>query len=171
LANGIPSTITNEQAFYSSDYDKVTHKHILKICRQRFFGQDSSIGRGKEKVRALTFDKEIVDKVGNTFEVVDKIEILEEPRAHDTIQDEDDTVWGNYNNINAKDIKARVKVGTKGRKLVSTEDKEIGKTGYVTGQVDASTKNHNNPYSSYGTNQLVSQLIYLICSHEETLVH
>ncbi len=83
LAEGIDSTIPNEQAFYSTDYGKVTYKHVLKIYRDRFFGRPSSIGVGRAKERALTFDKDTVEIVGKAFEVIDEIEILTEPRDYD----------------------------------------------------------------------------------------
>lgn len=80
LTDGTPSTIPNEQAFYSTEYGKITHKRILKICRERFSGENDSIGRGEEKERALTFDKEIVEKIGKTFEIISEIKIVE--RTH-----------------------------------------------------------------------------------------
>jgi hypothetical protein len=77
LTGGMPSTNPNEQAFYSTEYGKITHKRVLKICRERFSGENDSIGRGEEKERALTFDKEIVEKVGKTFEIISEIKIVE----------------------------------------------------------------------------------------------
>ena len=78
--DGIPSTTPNEQAFYSTDYSKVTHKRILKICRERLMAEPDSIGTGKEKVRALTFDKDTVEKIGKTFEVISEIKIVQDWR-------------------------------------------------------------------------------------------
>jgi hypothetical protein len=75
--NGVDSTIPNEKAFYSTDYDKVSHRRVLNICKQRFFGDRDYIGTGVDKARALTFDKETVDTAGKTFEVITKIEILD----------------------------------------------------------------------------------------------
>ena len=76
LTDGIPSTKPNEQAFYSDEYGKVTHRQVLKICRNRFLGENDTIGSMRDKTKALTFDKETVDKVGKGFEVIIKIEIL-----------------------------------------------------------------------------------------------
>ena len=76
--DGVPSTNPNEYAFYSTDYGKVTHKRILKICRDRFSAEPASIGTGKDKVRGLTFDKETVEKIGKTFEVISNISIIQE---------------------------------------------------------------------------------------------
>jgi hypothetical protein len=97
-ANGEASTIPNEKAFYSTEYEKVTHKHVLSICKNRFLGEPDSIGRGNEKARALTFDKDTVDRVGKTFEVVDQIEKLEEPQKDDSDPDTEDDgmIWKDY---------------------------------------------------------------------------
>lgn len=67
LTDGISSTTPNEQAFYSTEYGKVSYKHILKTCRERFEGYPDTIRNGDAKVRALTFDEEIVKKIGKTF--------------------------------------------------------------------------------------------------------
>lgn len=77
LTDGIPSTTPNEQAFYSTEYEKVTYKRVLKICRERFEGYNDTIGTGDKKERALTFDAEIVKKVGKTFEVISEIKIVD----------------------------------------------------------------------------------------------
>ena len=55
MVDGIPSTTPNEQAFYSTDYGKITHKRILKICRDRFSGEPDSIGTGNEKMKSINF--------------------------------------------------------------------------------------------------------------------
>src|SRR5215207_9972734 len=92
--DGVVSTIPNEYAFYSTDYGKITHKRILGICRDRFSAERDSIGTGNEKVRALTFDKEMVEKVGKTFEIISEIKILE-PSNNDKEEEENDIVdWG-----------------------------------------------------------------------------
>jgi hypothetical protein len=77
LTDGMPSTNPNEQAFYSTDYGKITYKRVLKICREKFSGENDSTGRGEEKERALTFDKEIIEKVGKTFEIISEIKLVE----------------------------------------------------------------------------------------------
>lgn len=98
LVDGYDPQNPNEQAIYSVDFGKIAHKHILKICRNRLMGENDSIGSGNEKVRALTFDNETVQKVGKTFEVVNKIEILtnksidEESGADDDTQ-QDREIW------------------------------------------------------------------------------
>lgn len=93
MVDGVPSTTANEYAFYSTDYGRITHKHILKICRDRFSAEPDSIGTGKEKVRALTFDKEIVEKVGKTFDIISEIKIVKEP-LEDGEAEEDTDKWG-----------------------------------------------------------------------------
>lgn len=50
-------------------------------------GENDFIGSGNEKIRALTFDKETVQKVGKVFEVVNKIEIL----TNKSVDEESDT--------------------------------------------------------------------------------
>ena len=115
LADGDTQTIPNENAFYSTDFDKVTYKRILGICRQRFFGEPDSIGTGKDKVRALTFDKETVDKVGRTFEVVNEIKILNDREKDEVGEEEDSELWSGCAGSN--------NLGTMGRKSVCTEDK------------------------------------------------
>jgi hypothetical protein len=82
LTDGVSTNNPNEKAFYSTEYSKITHKRILKICRERFSGEPDTIGRGEEKERALTFDKEIVEKVGRTFEIISEIKILEPASNH-----------------------------------------------------------------------------------------
>jgi hypothetical protein len=81
FTDGKDSTIPNEQAFYSADYGKITHRQILKICQNTFRGEPGRIdvsGSSKRiQTRSLTFDKEIISKVGKTFEPITKIEILE----------------------------------------------------------------------------------------------
>jgi hypothetical protein len=77
LTDGTPSTTPNEQALYSTEYEKVTYKRILKICRERFEGYNDTIGTGDKKERALTFDEEIVKKVGKTFELISEIKIVD----------------------------------------------------------------------------------------------
>ncbi len=94
MTDGVPSTNLNEQAFYSTEYSRITHKQVLKICRERFSGEPDTVGRAEEKERALTFDKEIVEKVGKTFEIISEIKILE-PSNNDKEEEENDIVdWG-----------------------------------------------------------------------------
>jgi hypothetical protein len=95
MTDGVPSTNLNEQAFYSTEYSRITHKRVLKICRERFSGEPDTVGRGEEKERALTFDKEIVEKVGKTFEKIFEIKILE-PSNNDREEEEENDIvdWG-----------------------------------------------------------------------------
>jgi hypothetical protein len=90
LTDGIPSTIPNEQAFYTVEHDKITYNKIYKICRERFEGYNDALGTGGSKQRALTFDKEFVEKVGTTFEIISEIKIL----ASSSYSDEGDNLEG-----------------------------------------------------------------------------
>ena len=47
LTDSKDSTTTNEQAFYSPDYGKITHRQILKICKTPFRGEPGRIDSGK----------------------------------------------------------------------------------------------------------------------------
>ena len=84
-----------EQSFYCTDYDVVTHNKILKICRNRFLAEPKTKGRDKDKKRALIFDKEVVEKVGKTFDVITKIEIKEHIQEVEA-EDNDEQVWSNW---------------------------------------------------------------------------
>jgi hypothetical protein len=55
----------------------MNHKRILGICKDRFSRERDSIGTGNENARALTFDKEMVEKVGKTFEIISEIKIIQ----------------------------------------------------------------------------------------------
>jgi hypothetical protein len=76
LADGSPIA-DKKYAFYSVEYGEVSEKKILKICRDKFFAKDDSIGRDGDKQRALAFDEKIVSKVGSAFNIVTEIKILE----------------------------------------------------------------------------------------------
>lgn len=76
----------DEQAFYSADYGKITHRQILNICKNPFRGEPGRIDNTKVKVKALTFDKEIINRVGKIFEAITEIKILQpEDEAEDDI--------------------------------------------------------------------------------------
>ncbi|MGH9982639.1 MAG: hypothetical protein ACRD8W_01635 [Nitrososphaeraceae archaeon] len=81
ITEGKDSINLNEQAFYSADCGKITHRQILKICKSPFRGEagriDISTGNRRIQTKSLTFDTEIIRKVGKTFEPITKIEILE----------------------------------------------------------------------------------------------
>jgi hypothetical protein len=127
LTDGIPSTIQNEQAFYSTEYSRITHKRILKICRERFSGEPDTIGRGEEKERALTFDKKIVEKVGKTFEIISEIKILEQANNHKAeeqrLNDLED--WGIP--ISSQDCPQTIKQNHAQNETVGTEGQKYGK--------------------------------------------
>lgn len=95
LTGSIQSTNPNEQAIYSDEYGKITHRQILKICRNRFLAENDTIGSMEDKIKALTFNKETVDKVGKAFEVVTKIEIIIQSQK-DAEEDDIGTEGRNY---------------------------------------------------------------------------
>lgn len=76
LVDGTPDSF-HDQSFNSADYGQTTHNEILDICRNKFLGRSTTIGTGKDRKRAIIFDKEDVGKVGKGFDVVSKIEIME----------------------------------------------------------------------------------------------
>jgi hypothetical protein len=100
LVDGSDPQNPNEQAIYSVDYGKITHKQIFRLCRQRLMAEDDSIGSGNEKVRALTFDEETLGKIGKTFEVVNKIEILPSKINNEELdtgdEEQDIEVWRDW---------------------------------------------------------------------------
>ena len=147
LVDGYDPQNPNEQAIYSVDFGKITHKHILKICRNRLMGENDSIGSGNEKVRALIFDKETVQKVGKTFEVVNKIEILanksiDEEFDTDDNEQQDREIWRDWR-ADFTDAEDDNKSGTMGRKCPSSEhiDSDDGTKQQVNNN-NASTSNH-----------------------------
>jgi len=98
LADGSP--IADKQySFYSVEHGEVSEKKILKICRDKFFAKDDSVGRDSSKQRALQFNEDIVSKVGRSFDVVSEIKILP-PEEDDGDGDDDDDgdVWNGWQN-------------------------------------------------------------------------
>ena len=125
MVDGVPSINPNEYAFYSTDYGKITHKRILKICRDRFSAELDSIGTGNEKIRALTFVKDIVEKIGKTFEIISDIKIIQRCKDGEETNTED---W----DIPSQDCPAENSgnpaqeegIGTMGRKYAHFEPNE-----------------------------------------------
>jgi hypothetical protein len=86
---------SEEQAFYSVDHGKITHRKILNICRDKFKAKDERSGSGDNKKRAFVFDQDIILRAGKAFEIIDHIEILEKDVDEDLIDDpEDRRAWG-----------------------------------------------------------------------------
>jgi len=112
-------------------------------------GEPDSIGSGNDKVRALTFDKETVQKVGKTFEVVNKIEILtnksiDEGSGADDDTQQDGEIWREWE-TGFTDIEDDHESGTMGRKCPSLEyiDSEDG-TNHLVNNNNASKYNYEN---------------------------
>jgi hypothetical protein len=82
LTTSSDPTNPNEQAVYSAEYGKLTHRQILNICKNPFRGsnkgQDGIIKHDKIHVRSMTFDKEIVNRVGEGLKAITDIKILDE---------------------------------------------------------------------------------------------
>ena len=95
-----------KRAFLSTEFDKVTHNRILKRCRDIFKAKDDWKGSGNDKTRALRFDKEIVLKVGSTFEVIQEIKILENA----DYANDDQTIWKDWDSEDASEDSAEGKV-------------------------------------------------------------
>jgi hypothetical protein len=75
MVNGTESS--DEQALYSVDHGKITHRQILNICRDKFKAKDDWSGSGDDKKRAFVFDQDTILRAGRSFEIIDHIEILE----------------------------------------------------------------------------------------------
>ncbi|MGB0028838.1 MAG: hypothetical protein WBP64_18580 [Nitrososphaeraceae archaeon] len=118
--------IQGEQAFYSVDHGKVTHRKILNLCRDKFKAKDGWIGSGNDKKRALVFDQNTILRVGKSFEIIDHIEILEKEVDVDLIDDpEDKLVWREWNDEHqARKQDNTDGSGTEERNLVHIEDKD-----------------------------------------------
>lgn len=117
--------IQGEQAFYSVDHGRITHRKILNICRDTFKAKDGWTGSGNDKKRALLFDQNTILRVGKSFEIIDHIEILEKQVDEDLIDDpEDKLVWGEWNDAVQPGQRQDSSSGTEERNLVHMEDKD-----------------------------------------------
>jgi hypothetical protein len=124
MVDGTPSINPNEYAFYSTDYGKITHKRILKICRDGFSAEPDSIGTGNEKARALTFDKETVEKIGKTFEIISEIKIVQSNTDGEESDTEDWEIPSQDRPTEETQNRAQGEgVGTMGRKYTDSDDK------------------------------------------------
>ena len=77
LTEGRDPINSNEQAFYSVEYGKITHRQILSICKNPFRGQKSRIKRDNIQAKSMIFDKKIVRTVGEGLKAITNIEILD----------------------------------------------------------------------------------------------
>ncbi len=138
LTDGKDSTIPNEQAFYSVDYGKITHRQILKICQSTFRGEPSriDISGGSERIqtKSLTFDKEIIGKVGKTFEAITSIEILDSKEKQKSDATEQRNL-GTYKEI--RDNEHSSNAGQQERSITGASNK-------YTNQNDESDKSQDN---------------------------
>jgi hypothetical protein len=81
LTDGKDPINPNEQAFYSVEYGKITHRQILNICKNPFRGEYGRINfqtnSQKTSYKTMTFDKDIISKVGKGLEAITEIKILD----------------------------------------------------------------------------------------------
>jgi hypothetical protein len=100
LTDGKDSTTLNEQAFYSADYGKITHRQILKICQNTFRGEpgriDVTVSTGRIQTRSFIFDKDILMRVGKTFEAVTEVKVLEDGKEEQKSDATEQRNFGNY---------------------------------------------------------------------------
>ena len=64
LTDGRAPINSNEQAFYSAEYGKITHRSILYICKNPFRGDNGKIHTKEVQAKSMTFDKAIIVSVG-----------------------------------------------------------------------------------------------------------
>ena len=76
LTDGRDPMNPNEQAFYSVEYGKITHRQILKICKNPFRGEYGRIKNSKIQAKSMTFDKKTILDVGKGLEPITEIKIL-----------------------------------------------------------------------------------------------
>ena len=122
---------------------KVTHNRILKCCRDIFKAKDDWTDSGNDKTRALRFDKEIILKVGSTFEVIPEIKIL---HKDDSDAKDDQTIWKDWDR--------------------SDNSEDIAREDLVEGKVDT-TSNTNTAADNY--NSLVSTAADISIPNKATL--
>ena len=71
----------------------MTHDRLISRCKEVFGGLVQSIGRNKQKKKALAFDKTAVKEAGESFEVDSEIKILDQDETFEDT-DEDQKLWG-----------------------------------------------------------------------------
>jgi hypothetical protein len=83
ITNG--EEIAGQQAFYSTDLGKVTHRRIIRTLIDKFKAERTHKDSGSDKKRALEFKQEDLSKKGREYNVPRKIEILtDEPSQQDS---------------------------------------------------------------------------------------
>lgn len=65
-------------AFYSVEHGKITHRHILSICKNPFRGEPGKIHTREIQAKSMTFDKAFIESVGEGLKAIDRIQILDE---------------------------------------------------------------------------------------------
>jgi hypothetical protein len=83
ITNG--EDIVGQQAFYSTDLGKVTHRRIIRTLIDKFKAERTHKDSGSDKKRALEFKEENLRKKGREYNVPEKVEILtDEPSQLDS---------------------------------------------------------------------------------------
>lgn len=88
--------------FESTEFGKKTIKNIFRICRNDFEGKDYDTTENNIKVVGLSFFKETIDRLGESFEANTDIEIMtvnriRERRKHAFDNEEDRRIWSVFN--------------------------------------------------------------------------
>jgi hypothetical protein len=93
ITNG--EEIVGQQAFYSTDLGKVTHRRIIRTLIDKFKAERTHENSGNDERRALEFKQENLSKKGREYNVSENIEILAgEPSQQDaSLPDSFDTLF------------------------------------------------------------------------------
>ena len=129
VMNEVEGSLVSPRTFESPDYDHVTHDSLLEKCRRVFYGSDSSIGTGKNKKKALRFDKDIMTKAGETLSVVTQTGIVKEQEedAFDDEDSEDSKMWDEWTGGTMDKLKTQKMMGLVLLSITNTHKK--GKLG------------------------------------------
>lgn len=92
----VEGSLITPRTFESPDYDRITHDSLLAKCRAVFEGKNTNIGTGKDKKRALAFNKDAVTKAGETFDVISEIKILDGDEEATHEDSEDNKMWDEW---------------------------------------------------------------------------
>lgn len=87
ITNG--EDIAGQQAFYSTDLGKVTHRRIIRTLIDKFKAERTHKDSGSDKKRALEFKGENLRKKGREYNVPEKIEILPDETSQQDISKAD----------------------------------------------------------------------------------
>jgi hypothetical protein len=83
------------RTFECADFGKVTHDRLISRCREVFGGLHDNIGRANDKKKALAFDMAAVKEIGENFEIISEIKILEKDESLEDTE-EDKGLWSMF---------------------------------------------------------------------------